>query len=210
MTVPAGVAEAAHRLINALASDLDFRAQVAKAEIDRQVAAGLLIPVERLQVAGGLVLVNASEVDDLRAVVDQARALWSQLSGRLALPELSGRAVSGLRDEMSDLLAPAAAPQVVPVPETPYQDTRNGNPGSPVASSDPVVATSRDGPDATSDPLAADRSSEPTTESIPTVDDHGPCASCGAEITEAEQALRSWTVTRLKLCRECLKGWRKQ
>ena len=66
---------AAERLLVDLAADEKFVAHVAKAEIDRRVAAGELVPIGRLQLGGGLELTPMGRVAALEGAVSSALAL---------------------------------------------------------------------------------------------------------------------------------------
>lgn len=72
--VPA-VRDAAERLLVDLAADEKFVAHVAKAEIERRVAAGELVPISRLQLGGGLELTPMGRVAALEGAISSALAL---------------------------------------------------------------------------------------------------------------------------------------
>lgn len=69
---PPAVRAAAERVLNDLASDPAFAAHVARAEIDRLVAAGDMIPRERLQLGPGLELTPVGRLAEVEAALAKA------------------------------------------------------------------------------------------------------------------------------------------
>jgi len=75
MSVPPAVRDAAERLLVNLVADERFAAHVAKSEIERLVAAGELVPLARLQMAGGLELTPIGRLAAVEGALRSALAL---------------------------------------------------------------------------------------------------------------------------------------
>lgn len=190
--VPKPVLDAAVRLIETLAGDPSFVDAVAEDEIKRRVAAGLLVPIERLQVAAGLSLTPAGRLEQLeaatRVVVDRwmnvgADSGWTDEERALmvAIRQLSG--VLGYEED-----------------EQPIADDEDETPEVDVEDDD---VPSGGIPDEVED-------EQPTPQSrsaLPEIGDTGPCERCDEPIVEPEQARLSYIRTREVLCRSCHQKW---
>lgn len=73
--LPPALREIAERHLTGLAADTKFAAHVAKTEIERQIEAGELVPISRLQLGGGLELTPMGRVATLEAAIAAALEL---------------------------------------------------------------------------------------------------------------------------------------
>lgn len=172
----------AHLVVEALAGDEDFVAQVTTREIQRRVDAGELIPKDALHITGGLELTPTGRLAQFETAV------------KVLLAVLGDIADEHLTDPQRDAIAQV---DVLINPQVPEPDVVDDAPVDDESDEEPVEAPPADD-SATSEPV--DGKSYPT--GFP-VDDTYACSTCDTEIPE-DQALVSWTRFRVLLCPPCL------
>jgi hypothetical protein len=185
---------AAASLVETLASDTVFVARVAEDEIQRRITAGNLIPIERLQVAPGLTLVQAGRVEALEALL--------------------GDIVEKLGDDLPTDLADQAAGLLYVPPPTPAETP--ALPGAPGGdqTEDLLVRDPEPETDSPTPPDPGDPSDPPPggrrRSRLPTEPE--PCSECGTTALTEEntpeanlaQTRHSHIKERRALCRACL------
>lgn len=177
---------AARQLVEHLAGDAVFVKQVADEEISRRIAAGLLIPTDRLQLAPGLTLVPTGRIDALEGVLT-------------AILDESDGVPQPLVDKATALLnvAPLAGPEDPALPGAPPE------PEPPADDDEPPVD---DGP-TDEEPAPAKGPAEKKTRTradrrpLPT--EPGKCTDCDTEL-DLDQTRASIIRFRIPLCRPCM------
>lgn len=187
--LPPAVREAAERLIGFISNDDVLANHVAEGLIDSRVAAGKLIPVEKLQLGPGLTLAPAGRIPELEAAVaaaiqaldgdkprvDEALVALHKVTAP-ELPEPEGAVAAdpdAAETEVDDPLIEAEAPKrEIPVRRGPKPADVPVEPsGRPVGMPDSAV-------------------------------EH-PCDECGQSV-EGKHASLTWTRFRRVLCVDCL------
>lgn len=177
---------AARNLVETLAQDPAFVTEIADREIERRVAAGLLIPVERLQVAPGLTLAPIGRVEELESTLNAVLTEAPEGAIPQALIDKATALLSTNGDDGDDDDEEPALPGVPDVDETADED-------------DPA-------PEA-EDPAPED-DDKPRRRRLPT--EPGICAGilkggkiCGAEL-DLDQTKLSIIRFRKPLCKPCM------
>lgn len=187
--LPQAVREAAERLVAGLVDDEALAAHVAEQRIDAEIAAGRLVPIEKLTVVGGLVLAPAGRIGELEQAVAAAIA-----------------ALSGDKSSVDDALlvlhkatAPSGSDQT---PDTPAEAEREPEP-EPEADPEPVKPKGKMGGKRGPKPVEVevDSTGRPVEMPDPSVDH--PCEDCG-EMVPGDEASLVWTRFRRVICQSCL------
>lgn len=190
--LPPAAREAAERLITALVDDEAFASFAAEAKIAADVAAGLLVPAEKLSIGGGLVLAPAGRIAELERAVQGAIAALS-----LDTPSVDDALLA------LHMATPASEPE--PTADTePAGDTKEAAPDE--APDEPEPEEKHDkrlggkrGPKAVE--LEVEKTGRPVGQPDPTVDH--PCADCDVMVP-GKQASLVWSRFRRVLCEDCV------
>lgn len=170
---------AARQLVEHLSNDPVFVKQVADEEIDRRVAAGLLIPTDRLQLAPGLTLAPTGRIESLEeiltAIIDGTEGIRQDLIDQAAgLLDFSGPPAPAAEEATEEEPALPGAPEPEPEPED-----------EPVPEDEPA-------PEPAKKPTREDRRRLP--------DEPGKCEDCQEDL-DLEQTRASIIRFRIPLCR---------
>lgn len=177
--------DTARRLVDALAKDREFVEHVTNDEIEKRIAAGLLIPAERLQVAPGLTLVQVGRVEALEQLVadilddDQADALPQDI-----LDRAHGLLDPGPVDEPDPTPESGSAEALPDEDEEAPEDDDDGEPEPP--------------PQPEPEPTGPKKMRRATLPSEP-----GTCETCGAEVPVEQMKLSAIKVQKPQ-CRDCM------
>lgn len=173
---------AARQLVETLAADPAFVTDVAEQEIARRVAAGSLIPAERLQVAPGLTLAPTGRIE---ALEDILAAILQEVDDD-ALPQALVDKATGLLD-LDETDEPPA------LPGAPEEDPVVEEEENPVAEE----AAAPDEPDPEPEP----EKPEGKRRRLP--DEPGKCTDCDTDL-DLEQTHLSLIRFRKPLCKPCM------
>jgi hypothetical protein len=178
--IPQAVRDAAERIVAELVADERFAAYVANAEIERRIASGDLVPLSRLQMAGGLEL---TPIGRLGAAEGALRAVQ-------ALLDTDPVPLDALRSVIAKTLDAPATATPVPPPATPAPSPPPP-PAEPAATPEPepVVPAESDTPGEDGRPPGMLAPGESTV-----------CTWCKAPI-DANTANLAWTRFRKHLCK---------
>lgn len=169
---------AARQLVETLAADETFVRQVTDEEVARRVAAGTLIPAERLTVAPGLTLAPTGRIEALEDVL------------AAILQEVGDDGLSqALIDKATGLLT------VDPTP----------GPALPGAPAGEEAGEEEEGPagDGDAGTEEADGESEPAPQRRRLPTEPGVCTDCDTEL-DLEQTQLSYIRFRIPLCKPCM------
>lgn len=183
----------ARDLLSQLAEDPALVDHIAENEIARRVAAGVLVPAERLQLVPGLALVPAGRVEHLEHLLHEAQAAAGD-----HLPAELSQAINEALTPAPLASEPAAADEAPAAAADESPDTEDPEPEeTPEPESDA-------GPESEPEPEAEPGEKKMQVERLPT--EPRACAECGADDLDLAQTHLSMIKTRgTPLCRACMK-----